>query len=211
MNTNGSADTNVHDDWDAMLERQKMDGRGPGFEALADKLVTDLHCPREKVRLWLHQLLSGFEGQRWIDEYYGSADPIKWLKRVLSAAEELEKLVQQWDDPDPSVTVELADLRFEGPHLLVELRRLVSAAKQRLAETTENTNADVRRGRPPDQLRRDLVQSILEFYTECTGRLAGRSRRGPANRLVLEVCRFLGWKANSEVVYGWIREAITRR
>jgi hypothetical protein len=209
MKTNGGADTNVHEDWHAMLERQKMDARGPGFEALADKLVTDLRCPRGNVRLWLHDLLSGFEGQTSMDEWYGSADPIKWLKHVLSAAEELEKLLQQWDNPYPSATIELADLRFKGPHLLVELARLISAAKQRLAETTEDANADVRRGRPPDQLRRRLVQSILQFYTECTGRLAGRSRRGPANRIVLEVCRFLGWKANSELVYGWIREAMT--
>jgi hypothetical protein len=208
MNTNGGADTNVHEDWDAML-----DARGPGFEALTDKLVTDLRCPREKVRLWLHDLLSDFGGQRSVNEWYGSADPIKWLKHVLSAAEELEKLLQQWDEPYPSATVELADLRFKGPHLLVELRRLISAAKQRLAETTEATEKfkETRRGRYPDQLRRDLVRSILQFYTETTGRSPGRGRKGPANRIVTEICRFFGWKANSEVAYLWIREAMTRR
>jgi hypothetical protein len=148
MNTNGGADTNVREDWHAMLERQRMDERGPGFEALAEKLVTDLHCPREKV-----------------------------------------------------------------PHLLVELRRLISAAKQRLAETTEVTEEfrKTRRGRYPDQLRRDVVRSILQFYTETTGRPPGRGRKGPANRIVTQICRFFGWKANSEVAYLWIREAMTRR
>src|SRR5262245_28697667 len=191
MNTNGGADTNVHEDWDAMLERQKMDAPGPGFEALTDKLVTDLHCPREKVRLWLHQLLSDFERQRWVDEWYGSADPIKWLKHVLSAAEQLEKLLQQNEDPYPSPSVELANLPFKG-HLLVELRRLISAARKRLAEATEDANADVRPGRYPNQLRRDLVRSILRFYTETTGRSPGRGRKGPANRIVTEICRFFG-------------------
>jgi hypothetical protein len=207
MNTNGGTDTTVDEDWHAFLERE-MDARGPGFEVLVDKLVPDLHCPREKVRLWLHVLLTGFAFEKWADESYGSADPINWLNQVLSAAEQLEKLLQINEDPDPSPTVELADLRFKG-HLLGELRRLISAAKQRLAEITEEANADARRGRPPDRLRRDLVQSILRFYTECRGRLPGKSRQGPANRLVIEVCRFLGWKANSEVVYGWIREAMT--
>jgi len=211
MKTNGGADTNVDEDWDAMLERRKMDARGPGFEALADKLVADLHCPREKVRLWLHDLLSDFGLQTWVDEWYGSADPIKWLKHLLSAAEKLEKLLQQWEDPAPSPTIELADLRFEGPHLLVELRRLISAAKQRLAETTEATEEfkKTRRGRYPDQRRRKLVRSILQFYTETTGRRPGRGRKGSANRIVTEICRFVGCKANSEIAYVWIREAIT--
>jgi hypothetical protein len=45
MKTNAGADTDVDEDWTS--DRRKMDARGPGFEALADKLVADLLPPRE--------------------------------------------------------------------------------------------------------------------------------------------------------------------
>ena len=98
-------------DW-LEMERQKIDALGPKFEALVDKAMhPKLGCPpakREDVRMSLYRTLHDFDMQRWVDQEYGGANPIKWLKRVETAATALAKLLEIALSPVPSPTVELA-------------------------------------------------------------------------------------------------------
>jgi hypothetical protein len=215
MATSGNELDIVEADW-LELERQNIDALGPKFEALVNKAMhPKLRCPparREDLRMSLYRIIHHFEMQRWVDQEYGGANTFKWLKGVETAATALAKLLEAAVSPVQSTTVELAsdDLRrVYGGMPLVQLegqvRRLATATKQHLAETTEEIRAEMRRGRRPDKLPRKLAEDLVKMLTQYAERRPGISRRGPMVRLVKAALDFLGEKERKEdTIYDWM-------
>jgi hypothetical protein len=198
-------------------ERERIDALGPKFEALVDKAMhTKLGCPpatREDVRVNLYRALDNFRMQRSVDQEYGEANPIKWLKRVETAATALAKLLEAATPPvHSSLTVELAsdDLKelYGGKalyHLEGEVTRLATVTRQHLAELTKAKRADTRRGRRPDKLPRELAEELMKMLTQYAGRRPGISRRGPMVRLVKAALDFLGEEDREDAtIYDWM-------
>jgi hypothetical protein len=152
--------------------------------------------------------------QRWVDQEYGEANPIKWVKRVKTAANALAKHLEIVLSPDPSPSCEMAcrDLveLFGGKalfHLEGEVTRLATVTKQHLAEITEAAKAETRRGRRPDKLPRKLAEDLVKMLTQYAERRPGISRRGPMVRLVKAALDFLGEKERKEdTIYDWMLE-----
>jgi hypothetical protein len=204
-------------DW-LEMERQNIDALGPKFEAIVDKAMhPKLGCPpekREDVRISLYRTLHDFDMQRWVDQEYGEANPIKWVKRVKAAANALAKHLEIVLSPDPSPSCEMAcrDLveLFGGKalfHLEGEVTRLATVTKQHLAEITEAAKAETRRGRRPDKLPRKLAEDLVKMLTQYAERRPGISRRGPMVRLVKAALDFLGEKERKEdTIYDWMLE-----
>jgi hypothetical protein len=202
-------------DW-LEMERQKIDALGPKFEAVVDKAMhPNLGCPpekREDMRVSLYRTLHDFEMQRWVDQIYGGAKPLKLLKQVETAAAALAKLLDITLSPVPSPTVELAvyDLVeiYGGKalhHLEGEARRLATVTRQHLTEVTKAIRAETRRGRRPDTLPRKLAEDLVKMLTQYAERRPGISRRGPMVRLVKAALDFLGEEERKEdTIYDWV-------
>jgi hypothetical protein len=215
MATNGDELDIVDPDW-LEMERQQINARGPKFEALVDKAMhPKLRCPparREDLRMSLYRIIHDFEMRRSVDQEYGGANTYKWLKGVETAATALAKLLEAAVSPVQSTTVELAsdDLRrVYGGMALVQLegevRRLATATKQHLAETTEEIRAEMRRGRRPDKYPRKLAEDLVEMLTQYAGKRPGISRGGPMVRLVKAALDFLGEKQREDAtIYDWM-------
>jgi hypothetical protein len=215
MATNGDEMDIVEPDW-LEMERKKIDALGPKFEALVDKAMhTKLGCPpakREDVRVSLYRTLHDFDMQRWVDQEYGGAKPLKLLKQVETAAAALAKLLDITLSPVPSPTVELAvyDLVeiYGGKalhHLEGEARRLATVTRQHLTEVTKAIRAETRRGRRPDTLPRKLAEDLVKMLTQYAERRPGISRRGPMVRLVKAALDFLGEEERKEdTIYDWM-------
>jgi AcrR family transcriptional regulator len=205
----------VEPDW-LEMERLKIDALAPKFEAVVDKAMhTKLGCPpakREDLRVSLYGALHHFRMQRWVDQEYGEANPIKWLKRVETAATALAKLLEAALSSVPSPTVELASdnlVELYGGkalhHLEGEVRRLATVTRQHLAEITKAERAETRRGRRPDKLPRELAEELMKMVTQYAGRRPGISRRGPMVRLVKAALDFLGEKERKDgTIYDWM-------
>jgi hypothetical protein len=202
-------------DW-LEMERQQIDALGTKFEAVVDKAMhPKLGCPpekREDVRVSLYRTLHDFDMQRWVDQEYGGANPIKWVKRVKTAANALAKHFEMVLSPDPSPSCEMAcrDLveLFGGKalfHLEGEVMRLATVTKQHLAEMTEAAKAEKRRGRRPDKYPRKLAEDLVEMLTQYAGKRPGISRGGPMVRLVKAALDFLGEKQREDAtIYDWM-------
>ena len=167
---------------------------------------------REDVRISLYRTLHDFDMQCWVDQEYGGANPIKWVKRVKTAANALAKHLEIVLSPDPSPSCEMAcrDLveLFGGKalfHLEGEVTRLATVTKQHLAEITEAAKAETRRGRRPDKLPRKLAEDLVKMLTQYAERRPGISRRGPMVRLVKAALDFLGEEERKEdTIYDWM-------
>jgi hypothetical protein len=215
MATNGDELVVLEPDW-LEMERQTIDALGPKFEAIVDKAMhPKLGCPPEKrgdVRVSLYRTLRDFDVQRWVDQEYGGAKPLKLLKQVETAAAALAKLLDITLSPVPSPTAELAvyDLVeiYGGKalhHLEGEARRLATVTRQHLKEVTKAIRAERRRGRRPDKRLRKLAEDLMKLVTQHAGKRPGVSKGGPMVRLVKAALDFLGEKEREDAtIYDWM-------
>jgi hypothetical protein len=162
MVTNGDPVSGDLGDFAAELERQRIDARGPEFEGLVDRVLINLRCPRDRddVRVGLDRLLQDYLHDQWVDGMFSGVDPCAWLDGVLTTVKQLEMLLEQAKDPNPSASAEVADLRFDDSRLTIELQLLKRAGQQRLAEIVDYTKANKREGRSRDRSRRGLLANL---------------------------------------------------